>query len=272
MSGARPKTRPERDERPARRSPGESQRAVRRGRTFAVCVILAAFALTALALAALPAFYISVIDIEGADATPKEDIIRALNLGAGRSVFTVIPGLAENDIERNAGPYIKSAEVALSPPNTLIVRVVERVARAYVKVGDGDPLLVVDEDGMTLGTAGFAKDGLPIIVGLAVERFAVGEFTESPSGKAAFRSAILIDGILRENGLTGENGSLEINMRDLSDVHLYLGGVDVEFGSLDGANEKVLTAAECIKKLPDGARGFLDVGSSDEQATFRFLK
>jgi hypothetical protein len=130
-----------------------------------------------------------------------------------------------------------------------------------------ETFLLIDGEGMTLETSGFPKDGLPVIVGLKFSGFAVGSFLEA--GGAEFDSIVKIDGLLKSNDLTD---SIEIDMTDENDIHLYINGIDVEFGSLSDANEKILTAIECLKKLPLGAKGFLDVKSSSDKATFRFLK
>ena len=255
-------------ERPVKHS---SLRTKRRNRLFGVCLAVLCAASAAVVTLSLPMFFVSDIVVNGASKVSKDAVIKAMNLGDRRSIFTVIPQLTAADIERGAGPYLKTAKVSVALPDTLIVNITERTPRAYLKLPNMDMLVIVDEQGMALGTAGFPDGSLPVIVGMDVKNFTVGQYTEPPSGRAAFGQVMLIDSILRQNNIS-TGSSLEINLSKPDDIHLYISGVDVEFGSLNDANEKTLTAVQCIKNLPTGVKGFLDVKSSQDQAVFTYLK
>lgn len=241
-------------------------------RTCLTLIIIAAIGFIALSL---PIFYVNNIVLNGANHITREDIEASLALGKKRSIFTVIPPLLENDIKSSTEPYLKDVSISLKLPDTLEVNIIERIPRAYLKLPNMDTLVIVDEEGMTLGTTGFPENSLPVVVGMDLQNFTIGQYADQPNGKSVFGKIMLISSILCQNNIQNDSdgsGSLEVNLSKADDIHLYIGGVDVEFGTLDDANEKALTALECINHLPKGVKGFLDVKSSNSQATFRYLK
>ncbi len=222
-------------------------------------------ALVMLALS-LPIFNITDVEISGNTIISSEMIKQAVNIRENQNIHTFFPSFASNEILKIS--YIKSAKVSKEYPSKIIIEVVERIPRAYVKVMNMESYLIVDEEGTVLEVTGFVKEKLPVIVGLKFSDFALGEILETDN-KKSFESIVMLSGLYKNNDLSD---SLRVEISDEKDIHLYIGGVDVIFGDIEDANEKMLTVIEVMKKLPEGTRGFLDVKSDPQKVTFKYLK
>lgn len=213
-----------------------------------------------------PLFYIGDIKVSGNSIVSSSEIIKSLNMGSNPNINAFLSSRAEKNIVAN--PYIKTAEVTKEYPDTINIKISERIPRAYVKVNKMDMYLLIDDEGMILESAGMPKEKLPVIAGLKFSNFAEGQFLEAEN-KTAFRHVVMISSLYKSNNIPG---NLEVEISDENDIHLYIDGVDVLFGNLDEANEKMLTVIEVMKKLPKDAKGFLDVKSDSAKATFSYLK
>jgi cell division septal protein FtsQ len=102
------------------------------------------------------------IAIQGNDHLSFEHVALATGVAPGSVLSDVVP--AEVEARLRADPWIREAQVVRLPPSTLLVRVLERRARA-VLVGEED-LRLVDDSGNPFATASAEQAaGLPRIVG-----------------------------------------------------------------------------------------------------------
>jgi len=161
----------------------------------------------------------------------RDDILNALGMtsegrGAGANILQVSLEEVRRQVESLA--WVRSATVARSYPNRLVVRIVERVPIAFLNVGGRVKL--VDEEGIVLDKPDGASFAFPVLAGLdaasnpADERARVAMFQKfmREVGDDAFASGWLIS---------------EVNLADPDDVQAVLveglTTIQVHFGHED---------------------------------------
>lgn len=115
-------------------------------------------------VAATAAFGLTVQDVlvEGRAETPRDDVFAALGLARGTALLDIDPAAARERIEQL--PWVKSAVVERQLPDTIFVRLVERVPLALWQK-DGQ-LSLVDNDGRVLTRDDLSRfRELPIVIG-----------------------------------------------------------------------------------------------------------
>ncbi|HTI86496.1 MAG TPA: cell division protein FtsQ/DivIB [Alphaproteobacteria bacterium] len=115
-------------------------------------------------VAATASFGLVVNDVlvEGRGETPREDIFAALAVARGTPMLDIDPAAARERIEEL--PWVKTAVVERQLPDTIFVRLVERVPLALWQK-DGK-LALVDSDGRVLTRDNLSRfRDLPIVIG-----------------------------------------------------------------------------------------------------------
>lgn len=240
--------------------------AKKRKQRYIYIIVFGCFAVLIMFILALPIFNISQIEITGNSIVSTNEIMQKLDISENQNIHTFFPSAASKNIMEN--PYIMSAKITKEYPDKIVVDIVERIPRAYVKVKNMDTYLLIDEMGMVLEVTGYAAEKLPVIVGLKFSDFARGHVLEAEN-KKSFECVVMLSALFKNNNVSDD---LKVEISDEKDIHLYIAGVDVIFGTIDDANEKMLTVIEAMKKLPKDARGFLDVKTDLKKATFSYLK
>ena len=98
----------------------------------------------------LPAFRVAQAQIAGNQIIPAEELSAALNI-TGQPVFTLRPGELETRLRLNY-PELAQADVSVSLPNTVTVRVVER--KPVVRWEQGGSYTWISEDGVAFRPRG----------------------------------------------------------------------------------------------------------------------
>jgi cell division septal protein FtsQ len=111
-----------------------------------------------------PAYIVKEIHVEGATLLGPEAVLKLGGLEPGRPILDYSIRRACRDLTNN--PMIRAATITRRLPNTLVVRIVERVPIAQLSAGD--KLFLVDADGFLL-TESDAPDTLPHITGVYVK-------------------------------------------------------------------------------------------------------
>jgi cell division protein FtsQ len=144
--------------------PGESgppRRPASPGRRWAVLVaIVVCVALLVWLVAFSPVLGARTVRVKGAHTVSAEAITRAAAVPHGRPLVRISTAAIAERIERSI-PRIASATVSVSFPSTVVISVTERVAVAYVTVGNSYGL--VDRTGRRFATQK-AKPALPHLV------------------------------------------------------------------------------------------------------------
>ncbi len=97
-----------------------------------------------------PGFALKHVDVRGAVATSREDVVRRAAFGSRPNMWLIDLGGARARIE--ALPYVKSATLMRIPPATVAIAIIERTpAGCLIGVGDAEGL--VDGEGRVLADA-----------------------------------------------------------------------------------------------------------------------
>ena len=108
-------------------------------------------------------FNVRQITVEGNVAAQSKDLEDLANIGLGTNIFKVSTADAIKNVLLH--PYIQSAVVNRSLPNTLVIKVIERKPLAMLPVANG--FVKVDRQGIFLERLEtWPKDVLPLISGI----------------------------------------------------------------------------------------------------------
>jgi cell division septal protein FtsQ len=111
-----------------------------------------------------PQYIVKEIHVEGATLLGPDAVLELGGLEPGRPILDYSIRRARRDMMKN--PMIRAATVVRQLPNTLIVRVVERIPIAQLSAGG--KLFLVDADGFLL-TESDSPDTLPHIEGVYIK-------------------------------------------------------------------------------------------------------
>ena len=213
-----------------------------------------------------PIFEVRQVNVTGNTVVEEAAIRAAVGLDAKANMFAVLSYRAVSALE--AMPYIKSAKIVKTYPNTIDIAVVERKVCGYVEFARMNTYLLIDGEGMVLGTQTYLSEKLPVIVGLSFDDFAVGRRLETEN-KDAFDTVVTLSNLFDKVGL---EDVVKVDVSDNRDIHLYIRNVDVFFGGMDDADLKIQTLKVLAAELPPEARGFLHMEDISKDPIFQPLK
>ncbi len=194
-----------------------------------------------------PLLALRTVQIEGASRIPPETLVQALDDQVG----TPLPLLDLGEVKDKlaAFPLIQSYSTESRPPDTLVVRVVERTPIASVRASGGGYQLV-DPAGVVVERADARPEGFPVIdvgeVGIANARF---------EAAAQVLVALPADFLAQVD---------VVNATTKDDVSLVLtDGKWVVWGSADESDLKAARLPALIKATADRDVAEYDVSSPD---------
>ena len=134
-----------------------------------------------------------------------------------------------------------------------------------------DSFLYINMDGKVLSVTKNTNGSIPVIEGLAFDRFTVGSCLDIENENVFDAIAYLLGTFRKyefDMGLISK-----IDVADLEDIHIYTKNVYVAFGSTQNADAKIRTLKEIIANLPidDGVKGLLDVRVIGGKYIFKVL-
>jgi len=234
---------------------------------FGLLIAVSALALILLFLLNASFFLIQDAAISGNDIVSDEDIKSRIGLSDGNDVniFSFSQKKALSKLFENA--YIKTAQIKKNFPNGLEITITERAGKCYVEYENMGMFLLIDETGMVLDVKTYMNEKLPVISGLSFDTFVVGKYLDTDD-RDSFSNAILVYRIFEKYGVD----LTKLDISDKNNIRIYVGGVDVSFGSTDDADEKVRTLKAILEKLTPGIKGFLDISDVSRDPVFRYLR
>jgi len=164
-------------------------------------------------------------------------------------------------------PYIHTATVTKSLPNSVTIHVTERVVSGYVYYQGR--FIYIDEFGMALEARMYMHQNLPYIVGLGVQYFIAGQYL-TVNNPASFSVATELTQLFQEYGL-------EIARMDVSnvfDIRLFADNMEILFGTMDDAGRKLQRLRYTLDH-PDrvrSVRGTLDISDIAVNPVFTPLR
>lgn len=228
----------------------EVRRFTRRSRRRRIVLAVLAGVLVILTAAVLvgtysPLLAVRRIEVLGANRVPTDAVITALSPQLG----TPLPLLDFARVRASLAqfPLIQSYVTESRPPDTLVVRIIERRPIALVATSSGFDL--VDAAGVTVAASGSRPGGYPLITLPSADR----------SGTAFAAAAAVLQAL--PGDLLGRVESISASTTD--NVTLRLGsGQRVLWGSAAGSAKKAVNLGLLLQQQPNNATEY-DVSSPD---------
>ncbi len=210
----------------------------------------------------LPVFRIKDIKINGLDNLTAEQVEGMLTSQRGDNIFLFNKRRSLQNIRDSH--YVKKAKINRILPSTIAVDLEEYKMRGYVPYMGS--YLYIDGDGLVLDVQKEIKRQLPVVEGLKFNDFTVGKIlkVDNPS---TFDTMVEMSKLFEKHELLAD--VIRVNISDESDIHLYTGKVDIEFGSFDNANRKLSMLNEVLKQLDTDYAGVLNLTGT--YPTFKYI-
>jgi len=218
---------------------GEVRRFTKRSRRrkiawFSALGVVVALVLGVTLTAFSPLMALRTIDVTGTSRLDVAAVKKALSDQLGRPLPLVDQGAIRGDLA--AFPLIRSYSVESHPPNTIVVRIVERQPIGVLQ--SGSSFTLVDAAKVSIATADKRQDGYPLITasGAAAE-------TDAKSG---FAAAAEVLGALPAD-LLARVDTISATTADDVSFTLRDSGAKVVWGSADDSSLKVADLSALLK-------------------------
>jgi cell division septal protein FtsQ len=216
----------------------------------------------------LPIFFISDVEITGNSRLTEEYILETMNIRSGETVyFWNAPAARGRLLENN---YVDRVDIDINYTSRRVtIKIRERILSGYIEYVDGI-FLYIDERGRVLESATSFNERLPVVVGLEFTQFTVGEVLQV-NNPLSFDLVVTLAQLLNRYHMSQDIVRIDVSKSD--DIHLFIGNIDVEFGDISDAEEKIRT----IQAIMDGylndlnKSGFLNIRDISKPPRFRPL-
>ena len=192
-----------------------------------------------------PLMALNTIEVTGTSRIPAADVVQALDGQLGTPLPLI--DFAEVKQELSEFSLIRSYVTESRPPDTLVVRIIEREPVGTIVSAGGYEL--VDAAGVVISSGAERAEGFPVI-----------DAAGGTSG-AGFEAAVAVVGALPE-GILGQLDTVNAATKD--DVTLTLGGGErVVWGNSERAEYKAVVLSALLVSHPVGSVTEYDVSSPD---------
>ena len=236
---------------------------------FKTALIMISVVIGVLLFLRLPMFFISDIDITGNTRLTDEYIKQVMNIHDKQTVFFWNAPMARGELLKNN--YIDRVGINIDYKSRRVtVRVRERILSGYVEYVEGI-FLYIDEYGRVLESSTSFTERLPVVVGLEFKQFTIGEILKVDN-PTSFDLVVTLAQLFNRYQMSSDIIKIDVSKPD--DIHLYIGKIDVEFGSILGAEEKIrMVQAIMDEYLNNSAEsGFLNIRDINRPPRFRPLQ
>ena len=222
---------------------------------FKVVLFVSAVLLAAVLFLFSPYFSVREIVINGNAAVSRHEIEDRLGLVNGDNLLIFNTATARRNIMENL--YIEHVSFRRDLPGRLNVYVRERRLIAYIEHIPGS-FLFIDETGRVLEVRSFFTQPLPVVVGLPITSFQLGERLVVPN-RMVFNLVAQYAQALQRYGLATK--VTHIDVTDIHNTRVRFPNIEFNVGDVSDADEKVRVMVEVLLNLPDVAsyRGFMDL-------------
>ncbi len=224
------------------------------------CLILLA---TIITLFFTPFFKISEIRVVGNEVLTQEQVKGLLTFKENDNVFLFNKLKNKKSILNNH--YVKSVNINRILPKTVEILIEEYKLRGYVPYSGS--YLYIDGEGRVLDVQKEISKSLPVVEGLKFTNVNVGEIlkVENPS---TFETMVHLSKLFEKYELL--SNVMRVDITDVNNIHLYTGNIDINFGSFDDANRKLLMLIEVLKTFDTSVPGTINLTA--DKATYKYLK
>lgn len=182
-----------------------------------------------------PLLSVATVTTTGINSSTAASILKEQGVAEGTPLVLIRTGQAERELETD--PWIRESVVELDWPQSVVVRVEERIPVAWVETDEGWGLFAVD--GVRLSTAPEPGEEMPW-----VQIGAVDPTAEKPSPD-------LLGSLEFAAGLSEELGpGAKVRVEDGGELWAEVGGYQVRLGRAVEMNQKALSLAALIREQP----------------------
>lgn len=200
-----------------------------------------------------PAFYIHEITVTGTQYLTPSKIIDASGLRVGKNIFTFRTSTVSQGIASLS--FVDSVKVSREYPDKVSIVVSECQPLAQVICGES-LFIVIDHKGKILDTTSeSAKYGVPVIEGVTVEQFEVGQIIDTAQTEE-FETLLLLAKELSENNMIDQTAGLSLKQDDF--LLTFQNGVVCNIGPGKNSSYKIRFLKEVIRQIPAGKTGTVE--------------
>lgn len=200
-----------------------------------------------------PFFHISNVNISGNSRVSDREILYRLNIGNNTHVFLFGTRAAARRISENS--YIENVEIERHLPGFLQINITERRLTAYFEHSPGS-FLFLDDNGRVLEVRTYFTEPLPVLEGLQISGFRLGEILDVPD-TAAFSVIVQYAQLLNMHNLIDQVS--HINVSDTSNIRIRVNNMEFNVGGgIADADEKIRWIAAVADELSD-IPGFMNL-------------
>ena len=217
---------------------------------------------------ASPLFHVRAVTVSGNVTRSEAEVLRLSGLDEPVNIFAVSSRGVSRALKQDA--YIGEVTVRrhfISRTIDLTIR--ERTLRGYVEFSPG-MYLYIDEHGTVLEVASYFTEPLPVVVGLDVQPFTVGQLLDV-TNQQSFNALITLSHLFYQHGLS--SSVVRLSLQDRENTRIYINNLSVDIGDMNDAAVKIQRLAHILPELE--ARGvtggFLDLTDTSQPARFRAL-
>lgn len=195
-----------------------------------------------------PLFSLKEFEVEGNLRVSDEAIMDDLGLSYGTNLFRYAIRQMGQDPPK-VDPRLSSVDVYMRWPSRVYVEVEESETIGYVYFQG--TYLCIDQKGQVASSTNEPDGDLPIIVGLTVGDFSIGEPLGTSDGER-YEAVMSIGANLRKYEIT--TVVKEINIRNMDDIIMTTDHLVAHCGSMTDMGQKINVIAELSKRrgVPDG--------------------
>ncbi len=238
----------------------------RRAKRFPLGIVIgvASVALVMVLVLSSPIFDVKKVEVTGNQTIDKNYILTTSGLTMRKNIFTVSPSAIEKDLKENQ--YIKAVSTKITYPDKVHINVTERHVRGYVEYSNA--YLSFDEEGVVISSTTAITDKLPIVIGLDILGFTIGQPLELKN-PADFESVATLNNLFEKYGITD---IAKLDIQKPNDIHIYIRGLDISVGSIEDMDDKIFRLSYILEHIPAEDRGYVDITNIDKYPVYQFMR
>ena len=201
-------------------------------------------ALLVLVFLASPMFHISRVTIDGNISTPDEEIIGRLRIHDTTNLVFFSTSAARDRLMENL--FIGNVTFRRQLPNVLHVEIYERRLMGYVEhMGF---YLYLDDFGRVLDIRSYMLDPRPLLTGLNIRSFQLGEPIDVPD-TVALHAVVHYSLLLYYHELIDRVTHMDVS--DTNNIRILVNYWEFNVGGVIGADEKLRVMIAMLEAMPD---------------------
>lgn len=208
-----------------------------------------------------PIFTIAKITVQGNNKITAGEIVQVSGIVTGLNIFKADLQTASNKVK--VLPMVKEVNIVREFPDTVLIKVIERVPVVLV-VADGQ-FVELDADGYYLRKGSAATTGLPVVTGVEVQAVGPGKIVQGKGLDVALQ-------VVQELTVPLRNILSEVHVNNVGLVTLYtLDGIECRLGMPENVGTKGDYFLQVIEELQEGDKNieYVDFSSNSPVVMYK---